>query len=122
MYNYPHMRYIRLFFTYVLALIFLAASIMKFTGSSMEVAIFQKIGYGMWFMYFTAVLELAGAVLTITRKYRVIGLSLIALVCLGAFIAQVTVLKEDWIHTVVLGGLAALLAYNTHKNRQILNA
>ena len=107
--------YVRLVLAYILAALFIAASVMKFLGTTMEVEAFMKVGLGMWFMYFVAVWELTGGVLVFIKKYRWIGLSLIALACVGAGVAQVFAIKQDWIHTVVLATLAGYLAYKEHK-------
>ncbi len=109
------MNYLRLVLAYILAALFIAASIMKFVGTKMEVQAFQTVGIGMWFMYFVGTWELIGGVLTLIKKYRRIGLILIALACVGAGIAQVFAIKQDWIHTVVLALLAAWLAYKEER-------
>ena len=103
--------YLKLILAYILGAIFVAASVMKLSGSKMEVELFQKVGIGMWFMYFVAVWELTAGVLTFIKKYRRIGLILIALASVGAGFAQVFAIKQDWIHTVVLAFLAGRLAY-----------
>ena len=109
-------RYLGLALTYLLGALFVAAAGMKLLGTKMEVETFVKVGLGMWFMYFVAVWELVAGVLTFVKKYRRIGLILIALACVGAGIAQVVAIKEDWIHTVVLAALAAFLAYREGKS------
>lgn len=100
---------------YILAALFVAAALMKLSGNKMEVETFQKVGIGMWFMYFVGVWELLAGVLTFTKEYRRIGLILIALACVGAGIAQVFVIKQDWIHTVVLALLAGYLVHKEGK-------
>ncbi len=107
--------YVKLALIYILGALFVMASIMKLTGNKMEVEVFQKVGIGMWFMYFVGVWELLGGVLTFIKTYRKIGLILIALACVGAGIAQVFAIKQDWIHAVVLALLAGWLAYKEGK-------
>lgn len=107
--------YVKLTLIYILGVLFIAASLMKLSGNKMEVAVFQTVGLGMWFMYFVGVWELVAGVLTLIKKYRRIGLILIALACVGAGIAQVFAIKQDWIHTVVLAVLAGWLAYKEEK-------
>lgn len=108
--------YVKLALIYILAVLFVVASLLKLSGNKMEVDTFLKVGLGMWFMYFVGVWELTAGVLTFTKKYRRIGLILIALACVGAGIAQVFAIKEDWIHTVVLAVLAGWLAYKEEKS------
>ncbi|MEU5877734.1 DoxX family protein [Spirillospora sp. NPDC047279] len=45
----------------LMALVFLMASSTKFSGNEQAVEGFEKIGFGSWFMYFIATVELAGA-------------------------------------------------------------
>ena len=98
------------------ALMFLAAAGMKLTGQPMMVSEFQQVGLGQWFRYFTGFLELIGAVLVLRPRFTPIGALLLLLVDIGAFIAQVTVLHMDWVHTVVIGFiLAGLVWVERHK-------
>lgn len=107
--------YAKLALVYVLGALFIAAAVMKFLGTKMEVDTFQKVGLGMWFMYFVAAWELIAGILTFIKKYRRVGLILIALACIGAGIAQVFAIKQDWIHTVVLALISGWLAYKEVK-------
>ena len=112
--------YIRIVLVFAFAALFLFAAYMKLAGNPMEVAAFQKVGLGMWFMYFVGVWELVAAVLVCIKKYRSIGLALIFLALIGAFLAQVFAIKQDWIHTVVLGALAFWLLYPGLKDLNVL--
>jgi putative oxidoreductase len=73
---------------------FLYASGLKFIGNSMEVQLFAAIGWGQWFRYFTAVIELFGAIgLLIPRRSRRSAV-LLALVMLGAITFSLTSLRH----------------------------
>ena len=107
--------YLKLALVYIFGALFVAAAVMKLLGIKMEVDVFQKVGIGMWFMYFVGVWELIAGILTFIKKYRRIGLILITLACIGAGIAQVFAIKGDWIHTAVLALLAGWPAYKEGK-------
>jgi putative oxidoreductase len=98
-------------FRILMALLFLMAAAMKLSGQPMMVAEFNTVGLGQWFRYFTAALEVAGSLAVLIPRFSPGGALLLLVVDAGAFIAQVTVLHVDWIHTVVIGLALALLAY-----------
>jgi uncharacterized membrane protein YphA (DoxX/SURF4 family) len=95
----------------VFGLIFAAAGTAKLAGAPMMVAEFGQIGLGLWFLYFTGTLEILGALLLIRRATVFYGAGLLMAVSLGAMVAQLSVLHQDVVHTVVfavaLGCLAA---------------
>jgi uncharacterized membrane protein YphA (DoxX/SURF4 family) len=93
------------------AALFLFAGFMKVTSQPMMVAEFDVVGLGQWFRFLTGGLELLGAVTLLVPRASALGALLLLLVDLGAFVAQVTVLHVDWIHTVVIGLLLAVLVY-----------
>jgi len=95
----------------LLAVLFLAAAIMKFTGAPMIVAEFDLVGLGQWFRYVTATLELAGAVLLLVPAVSRLGAILLLFIDAGAFVAQVERIHMDWVHTIVIGGLLVLTLY-----------
>lgn len=101
--------YIRNVLTYGFALFFIAAGAMKLLSLGDTAAEFQLVGLGTWFMYFVGVWELLAGVLVFCKKYRQLGLLLIVLASIGALIAQVFAIKEDWIHTVVMVVLSVWL-------------
>jgi uncharacterized membrane protein YphA (DoxX/SURF4 family) len=101
----------------LLAALFLFASSMKITSQPMMVAEFGQVGLGQWFRYFTGALELVGAVALLVPRVSVPGALLLLLVDIGAFVAQVFALHGDWIHTVVIGALLALLIYLQRERR-----
>ena len=78
------------------AAMFVAAAAPKLTGAPMMVQEFDALGFGQWFRYFTAVLEIGGAVLLIVPVLAGIGALVLAVVMVGAIVA----------HTLVLGGSA----------------
>jgi uncharacterized membrane protein YphA (DoxX/SURF4 family) len=102
-------------FTWVLRIllagVFLSGAVMKLTGAPMMIAEFQQVGLGDWFRYFTGALELVGGLAILLPAVSPLGAALLLVVDLGACIAQVRVLHQDWIHTIVIGTLLAVLIY-----------
>jgi len=97
----------------VLALLFLAAASAKIAGAPMMVAEFGKVGLGQWFRYFTAFMEIAGAVFLLWPGRTAIGAALLSCVCAGAFFAQLLAIHMDVVHTIVLGAvLLAIVWFN----------
>jgi putative oxidoreductase len=78
------------------AAMFVAAAVSKLAGAPMVVQEFDALGFGQWFRYLTAVLEIGGAVLLIVPALAHIGALVLAIVMVGAILA----------HTLVLGGSA----------------
>ena len=91
--------------------LFLVAAFMKLTGKSMMVQEFDTVGLGQWFRYATGMLELIGAIMVLVPTVSALGGCLLFLVDVGAFVAQVTVIHGDWIHTIVIGIVIGLLIY-----------
>ena len=95
----------------LMAAMFLMAAAMKLSGQQMMNDEFDVIGLGQWFRYVTGVLELIGGVAVLVPRWSIPGAVLLLLVDIGAFLAQITTLHADWIHTVVLGAMLGLLIY-----------
>jgi uncharacterized membrane protein YphA (DoxX/SURF4 family) len=76
-----------------IALFFVLMGAEKFANSprSPWVALFEQIGFGQWFRYFTGVVEIAGALLYVPpRTYR-IGAALLSCAMLGAMAVHIVV-------------------------------
>ncbi len=95
----------------LVALMFLAAATMKLTSQPMMVAEFEQVGLGQWFRFLTGGLELIGAIAVLVPRTSILGALLLLLVDAGAFVAQIAVLHMDWVHTIVIGAVIALLIY-----------
>ena len=94
-----------------LALSFLATAVPKLIGLQQMVADFDAIGFGQWFRYFTAACEILGAILLLVPRTVTLGAVLLGSVCVGAFFAQLLVLHEDIIHTIVLAAILFAIAW-----------
>jgi len=89
------------------AAMFVAAAVPKLAGATMTVQMFDALGFGQWFRYVTALLEIGGAVLLIVPALAVIGALVLAIVMVGAILAHMLVLGGSAVPAIVL--LAATL-------------
>ena len=78
------------------ALFFLLFGLEKFPSDagSHWVMLFQQIGLGQWFRYFTGVVEVLGAVLVLIPRVAIIGFLLLGCAMLGAVLIWIFVLKQ----------------------------
>jgi uncharacterized membrane protein YphA (DoxX/SURF4 family) len=67
-----------------LAIVFVLFGALKFAAHSMYVRIFEEIGLGQWFRYFTGVTEIAGAVLLLIPGAAFVGFILLGCTMAGA--------------------------------------
>ena len=94
-----------------LAALFVLTAWAKLYGVPSMVEIFEKVGLGQWFRYFTGVLELLGAALLLWPGTAAFGALLLTVVCVGAFFSQLFILHEDVIHVVVLAAILAAIVW-----------
>ena len=80
------------------------------------VDVFERVGFGQWLRYFTAVLELGGAALLLWPPTTAFGALLLTIVSVGAFLAQLLVLHEDVVHTIVMTAILGAIAW-MHRNQ-----
>ena len=95
----------------LLALAFLAAGGSKLAGVTYMVDLFNKVGLGRWFRYFTGSLEVVGAIGLLIPRYAFYAAVLLAIVMVGATIAHITVLGSSPIAAIVLLVLCGTIAY-----------
>jgi len=66
------------------ALAFIAAGGAKLAGVPAMVEIFDKVGVGQWFRYFTGLLELAAGIGLLISRYAFYAAVVLAVVMIGA--------------------------------------
>jgi len=93
--------------------LFAFAGFMKLSGQPMMVEEFGVVGLGDWFRIFTGVVEILGAAAVLYPVTTAWGALLLLCVDAGAFIAQVTRIHQDWVHTIVIGAVIVALLYMT---------
>ena len=95
----------------LVALAFLGAGGAKLVGAAAMVELFDQVGRGQWFRYFTGLLEVAGAIGLLIPRYAFYAASLLAVVMVGAIIAHLTVLGTSPAAPVVLLVLSGIIAW-----------
>ncbi|MGA7457021.1 MAG: DoxX family protein [Methyloceanibacter sp.] len=100
----------------LLAALFLFTGVAKLAGLPAVVDVFERVGFGQWFRYFTALLELGGAALLLWPSTTVFGALLLTIVSVGAFLAQLLILHEDIIHTIVMTLVLGAIVW-THRDQ-----
>ncbi|MEM1375792.1 MAG: DoxX family protein [Pseudomonadota bacterium] len=98
-----------------LAAVFVFAAFAKFYGLPNVVAMFDQIGFGDWFRYFSAIWQLVGAALLLTRRFAWIGAGLILASMIGAIIANVFV-GGNAIPAAFLGSVATFVLWMRRPN------
>ncbi len=95
----------------ILAILFISAAGAKLAGIPYMVAEFNVVGLGQWLRYFTAAMEISGGVLLLWPSRQAFGALLLMCVCIGAFFAQLLAIHQNVIHTIVIGGILAAIAW-----------
>lgn len=73
-----------------LALVFVLAGLDKFTGA-MWVRVFNDIGLGQWFRYFTGVVELVGGCFLLVPRATIVAVPALVCTMAGALLVHLTV-------------------------------
>jgi putative oxidoreductase len=100
----------------LLAGLFLAAAGLKIYGLPSMVNEFSLVGWGQWFRYFTAIVEIIGVILLLAPRTTAFGAIVLGAVCCGAFFAQLLVIHNNVPHTVVLAAILGAIAW-VHKEQ-----
>src|SRR5438034_9427419 len=95
----------------LVALAFLGAGGAKVAGAAAMVELFDKVGRGQWFRYFTGLLEVAGSIGLLIPRYAFYAAGLLAVVMVGAIIAHLTVLGTSPTVPVVLLVLSGIIVW-----------
>src|SRR5229473_1436756 len=95
----------------LVALAFIGAGGGKLAGTAVMVELFDKVGLGQWFRYFTGLLEVAAGIGLLISRYAFYAAVLLAIVMFGAIIAHITVLGGSPAPAAVLFVLSGIIAY-----------
>jgi putative oxidoreductase len=95
----------------LVALAFLGAGGGKLAGTAAMVELFDKVGRGQWFRYFTGLLEVAGGIGLLIPRYAFYAAGLLAVIMVGAIITHLTVLGTSPAAPVVLLILSGIIAW-----------
>jgi len=103
----------------VLGLFFVLDGVIKLTGISKTVQLFERIGWGQWFRYLTGVIVLAGGVMILLRlRWTFLGAVLCACtVGTGALLYAFNLHRDPTLPAVItlLTLTLAVLAYSERK-------
>lgn len=95
----------------LVALAFVAAGGAKLAGVPAMVEVFDKVGLGQWFPYFTGLLEVAAGISLLISRYAFYAAVVLAVVMVGAIIAHMTVLASSPAAPAVLFVLTGIIGY-----------
>jgi len=103
------------------AVVFCSVGWSKFAANSMWVRLFQQIGFGEWFRYFTGVVQITGAALVLVPRTFVFGIALLACTMVGAaaiWIVRFGAIGNAIIPAVVLAGLVGIGVHGASVSRR----
>jgi len=86
------------------ALLFIYVGQSKFATRSEWIGIFNQIGLGQWFRYFTGTLQVVGGLLTLIPRTFVYGIAILASTMAGAMAAWTFFLGSP-VNAIIPGGL-----------------
>ena len=103
----------------VIFLIFLFFGTAKFKSDAHTpwVVLYNQIGFGQWFRYVTAVIELVGAFLVLIPQTVMAGLLLLACTMTGAMLVDAVVLHRFVDAFFPFSILCGLIAFGLHRRR-----
>jgi len=95
------------------AVAFLGFGWQKFEGDRMWIRVFDQIGFGQWFRYFTGAMQVAGAWLVLVPRTFLFGMATLACTMIGAMTFWIVVVKQPFAAIIPGFVLAALVAVAT---------
>lgn len=105
------MSYARFALRVLLTFVFVAAGGAKLFGVNMMVETFAAIGWGQWFRYVTALVELGAAALLWVPVFSVIGASLLLVTMICGALFHLFVIGPSAVPALVLAVLCAVLIW-----------
>jgi uncharacterized membrane protein YphA (DoxX/SURF4 family) len=106
----------------LMALVFLAEGADKFSSSRLWIRVFNEIGWGQWFRYFTGVVEIIGALLLLVPLTAWVGAALLICTMLGALMVHLFVMGvgRQTIAVVVLMSILTVVAVGSRRRSQTI--
>ena len=99
------------------ALAFLAAGGAKLAGVPDMVAMFEAMGFGQWFRYFTGLYEIAGAVLLLVPRTAWIGAAMFVMQMAAAVVFHVALVGGSPVPAIVLLLVSAIILWYRRPGR-----
>jgi uncharacterized membrane protein YphA (DoxX/SURF4 family) len=102
-----------------LALIFVVVGFVKIPGSMhpMWVRLFERVGFGQWLRYVTALVEIVGGMLMLVSAATLVSVALLASTMVGALLVHVFVIGIGFQTVVVIALLAGIAAVTISQRR-----
>lgn len=95
----------------IAAAFFLMAAYAKISGMPELISLFNTIGLGQWFRYFTAAVEIVGAIMLLLPRTVAYGAILLLITMFGAIIAHLFVLKTSPAMAVIAIGVVGVILW-----------
>jgi uncharacterized membrane protein YphA (DoxX/SURF4 family) len=102
------------------AAIFAVTGLEKFSSSpdSYWIGLFDKIGFGQWFRFFTGVIEIVGGLLFLIPPLTIIAGGILAITMLGAVLVHVFILRHPGNGVIPAAYLIGVLIVTTKVRRR----
>ena len=100
------------------ALAFLAAGGAKLAGVPDMVAMFEAMGFGQWFRYFTGLYEVAGAVLLLVPRTAWVGAAMFVMQMAAAVVVHVALVGGSPVPAIVLLLVSAVILWYRRPGRR----
>ena len=95
----------------LVGLAFIAAAAAKIFSAPMMVEVFDHIGFGQWFRYVVAVIELTGGVMLLLPGRALFGALILSATMLGALLTHALIIGGQWQPAAGLFVLSLLLVW-----------
>jgi len=105
------MKYLSLGLRGLLTVAFFAAGGAKLAGVDMMVQTFDALGFGQWFRYVTAIIEITGAVLLWLPNRQAAGAALLGGTMVAAVLSHIFLIGPTAVPAIILGLLSAVVLY-----------
>ena len=89
----------------------------KFDRQTTWIHIFQQIGFGDWFRYFTGVVEVLGAALVVIPYTVTLGLGLLVVTMIGAALAHILYVHDGAVTAVPIVLATGMTAFGVLRRR-----
>ncbi len=103
----------------LMAVVFLVEGADKFSNSRLWIRVFNEIGWGKWFRYFTGAVEIAGALLLLVPLTAWVGAALLVCTMLGALTVHLFVMGvgRQTIAVVALMSILTVVAVGSRRRK-----
>jgi putative oxidoreductase len=101
---------------------FFLTALDKLSDAPVMVQLFDAVGFGQWFRYFTGIVELTGAVLLLVPSTAAVGAVLLAATMIGALVAHFTILPFSPFKPIALLIMVAIVFWARRSQRALRSA